>query len=130
MAQGNSHLRLWGDFYKVPVFERAKITKHIEDFFDKVNNKCQHIELSIKLEDAKKTFRQVPIFDCRINLVTNRGRYYAFSEEVGPDFAVKESLEQLKTQIFKRMEKLNFEHYNRLDKKLPLLQSPIEEALA
>lgn len=113
MVESNSHLKLWGDFYKVPVLQRAKISEHIEDFYDKTSGKCQCIELSIKLEDTKRSSREVPLYDCKANLITNKGRCYANASEAGAEFAVKRALGQLQRALFRKVHRPEFERFER-----------------
>ncbi len=83
-----------------------KLDSELDSFGNKFMNFLGNIDLEIDIRKTHVKVRGIPQYECRINMLSDRGLYYAVDQGIGAIHAVSECLFNLEKQIYRK--KTNF----------------------
>ena len=84
-----------------------KLDFEIKAFTEKVNRNFNTIAIDMDMRKRYIKVRGIPEYECKINLTTDKGSFYASEVGIGAIRALNESFRSLETQIFKKIGKMN-----------------------
>lgn len=85
-------------------YDRKAVKNWVERFLEKQGRFVESGNLNLRLEQRELKFRGIPLFSCKANLFTDRGKFVASGEEYGIQQCVNIALNKVKRQLLKRKE--------------------------
>lgn len=86
-------------------YDRIAIKNGIERFLEKQGRLVNDGSLNLRLVQREMKFRGVPLFFCRANFFTDRGRFVATGEEYGIQQCVNIALNKVRKQLLRKKER-------------------------
>ena len=83
-------------------FVTNKVDDSIKTFTSKFADNFSNVSIDLDLKKGYIRVKGVPEYECRINLITDTGMFYAKENGIGAVKAVSSCLSQLETQIRKK----------------------------
>jgi len=96
-----------GKLETLNAYDRQAVKGWIERFLDKQEKFVNNGELKLVVKQRREKFREIPLFFCRANFFTDKGRFTATGEEYGIQQCVNIALNKVKRQLLKQKSKVN-----------------------
>ncbi len=87
-------------------YDRKSVKDWVEGFLEKQGKLVNSGELNLRLEQREMKFRGIPLFSCRANFFTDKGKFVATGEEYGIKQCVNIALNRVKRQLLRKKEKI------------------------
>ena len=86
-------------------YDRDYFRKRVERFLDKQSKLVDNGELKLVVKERDEKFRSVPLYYCRANFFTDKGRFTATGEEYGVSQCINLALNKVRKQLLKHKKK-------------------------
>ena len=100
----NLSMQFTGKLETLNQYDREAVKNWVESFLEKHKRMVNSGNLSLILEQREMKFRGIPLFKCRANFFTNRGKFVAIGEEYGIRQCVNIALNRVKRQLLRKKE--------------------------
>ena len=87
-------------------YDREAVKNWVKGFLEKHSRLVNSGDLSLRLEQREMKFRGIPLFSCKANFFTDRGKFVAIGEEYGIRQCVNMALNKVKKQLLKKKERV------------------------
>lgn len=84
-----------------------KLDSDIKDFTSRIGKQFNNVSIDLDMRKMYIRVRGIPEYECRINLVTDKGSFYSSEIGIGAVQALNECFGNLQTQIFRKIGKMN-----------------------
>ena len=101
----NFSMQFAGKLETLNQYDRKAVKNWVEGFLEKQEKLVSDGSLNLRLEQREMKFRGIPLFSCRANLFTDKGKFVATGEEYGIRQCVNIALNRVKRQLLKKKEK-------------------------
>lgn len=101
----NLSMQFAGKLETLNQYDRKAVKSWVEEFLEKHERLVNHGNLRLRLEQREMKFRGIPLFSCRANFFTDRGKFVATGEEYGIRQCVNIALNRVKKQLLRKKEK-------------------------
>ncbi|MBI2105436.1 hypothetical protein HYT56_01200 [Candidatus Woesearchaeota archaeon] len=95
-----------GKLETLNMHDRQAMKGWVERFLEKQGKFVDNGLLKLRLEQRREKFREVPLFFCRANFFTDRGKFIATGEEYGIQQCVNIALNKVKKQLLRQKSKI------------------------
>ncbi len=99
------YIQASGELEKLTSSEKSAMNDDLVSFIERYSNKFQEACVHLYIKEVSEKFREKKKFSIRINLTTDRGRFYSSEEDFGVQQALHLALRQLEVQIEKKFGK-------------------------
>ena len=94
-----------GKLETLNLYDREAVKGWVERFLEKHGRFVDSGDLNLVVEQREMKFRGVPLFFCRANFFTDKGKFTATGEEYGVIQCINLALEKVKKQVLKHKSK-------------------------
>ena len=94
-----------GELDKLSSKEKETVSRELQSFADIIEPKLSEGHLNVNISIHKEKMRKIPMFYCKANLVTDKGKFSASEKGWGIKNALLNTLQELERQIAKRWAK-------------------------
>lgn len=84
-----------------------KLGSDIKDFTSRLGKQFNSVSIDLDMRKQYIKVRGIPEYECRINLITDKGSFYASEIGIGAVQTLNECFNNLETQIFRKIGKMN-----------------------
>ncbi|MEK6856817.1 MAG: hypothetical protein AABX49_02260 [Nanoarchaeota archaeon] len=102
----NLSMQFAGKLETLNQYDREAVKSWVEGFLEKHEKIVSNGELNLRLEQRERKFRGIPLFECRANFFTKKGKFVATGEEYGIKQCVNIALNRVRKQLLKKKEKI------------------------
>lgn len=102
-----------------------KINAQITNFVDKYKSILDNAHLDVVVHKTKASRRGIPEYECRIMILSDKGKFYATSRGIGTVSAVNNALSDLQEQVVRI--KLRLQRKDRIRRREENLYPAVEE---
>ena len=96
------YIQASGELEKLTESEKKSLNDDVVNFVERYSNKFQEVCIHLYIKEISEKFREKKKFAIRINMTTDRGKFYSLEEQFGVEQALHLALKQLEVQIEKR----------------------------
>src|SRR3989338_4960214 len=101
----NLSMQFAGKLETLNLYDREVVKGWVERFLEKHGRFVDSGDLNLVVEQREMKFRGVPLFFCRANFFTDRGKFVATGEEYGIQQCVNIALNKVKKQLLRKKER-------------------------
>ena len=101
----NLSMQFAGKLETLNLYDRKAVKSGVERFLEKQGKFVDSGSLNLRLVQREMKFRGVPLFYCRANFFTDRGKFVATGEEYGILQCINIALNKVKRQLLRKKEK-------------------------
>ena len=83
-----------------------KLDSDINNFTSRIGKQFNTVSIDVDMRKQYIKVRGIPEYECRINLITDKGSFYASEVGIGAIQALNECFSSLDTQIFRKLGKM------------------------